>query len=453
MINTIGTAHVETLEQGINEDVVRFIAQAKGEPTWMRDFRLKSLADFLSKPTPKWGPDLSQLDFQAIHYFVPSATKKMRDWDSLPKRMRREYDRLGVPDAERRFTMGMQAQFDSEVVYGSVRQELERKGILFTDTDTAIREYPELLRKYFGTIVSPSDNKFAALNSAVWSGGAFVYVPSGVRIDMPLHSYFRIDAEQMGQFEHTLIVLEEGAQLSYIEACTAPMYSTDSLHAGVVEVIVGPHARCRFTSIQNWAKDIYNLATKRAIARRGALMEWIGGNMGSRVTMGYPSVHLSEPDARAEILSLSLAGSGQHQDAGTKILHAAENTTSQVVSKSISRGGGRSTFRSQIQVNSGAAGSKSHVVCDSLILDPQSRCDTYPELDVAELDAEVSHEATVSKIAWEKLFYLMCRGISESEASEMIVSGFVEPLAKELPLCYAQQLNELIRMQMNAAVG
>ena len=453
MTNTIGIPHDETLARGINEDVVRFISETKGEPDWMRDFRLKSLETFLSKPMPEWGPDLSHLDFQDIHYFVPAATKKTRDWGELPNQIRRDYDRLGVPDAERRFTVGLQAQFDSEVVYGSVRQELDRKGVIFTDTDTALREHPDLFRKHFGTIVPPADNKFAALNSAVWSGGAFIYVPAGIRIEMPLHSYFRVNAEQMGQFEHTLIVLEEGAQLSYIEACSAPMYATDSLHAGVVEVIVGSHARCRFTSIQNWAKDIYNLATKRAITHRGALMEWIGGNIGARITMGYPSVYLSEADSRAEMLSLSLAAAGQHQDTGTKIIHAAPNTTSQVVSKSISRGGGRSTFRSLIQVQNGATGSKSHVVCDSLILDPESRCDTYPELGVAEQDAEVGHEASVSKIEGEQLFYLMCRGISESEANEMIVCGFVEPLAKELPLCYAQQLNELIRLQMNAAVG
>jgi Fe-S cluster assembly protein SufB len=439
--------------RGVDDELVRAISGSKGEPDWMRDLRLRSLHSFTARPLPTWGPDLSGLRLQDIYYFVPAETEKAQAWSDVPPEIRQDYSRLGVPEAERRFCTGLQAQFDSEMIYGSPQEELRRRGIIFTDTDTALREYPELFRKYFGSVVPPTDNKFAALNAAVWSGGTFVYVPAGVSIEAPLHGYFRVNAEQMGQFEHTLIVLEEGAKLSYVEACSAPMYPTTSLHAGVVEVVVGPHARCRFTSIQNWARDIYNLATKRAVAHEGALMEWIGGNIGSRVTMSYPSVHLCEPDSRAEILSLSVAGEGQHQDAGTKILHAAPDTTSQVISKSISRGGGRSTFRGLIQVPRGSSGSKSHVVCDSLILDPTSRCDTYPELDVSEQDVEIGHEASVSKIEREQLFYLMCRGLTEAEASEMVVSGFVEPLAKELPLCYASQLNDLIRLEMNAAVG
>lgn len=453
MAKSLHRAATSPWAKGINEETVRMISRAKGEPNWMLEFRLESLEAFLQRPTPTWGPDLSGLAFDEIRYFVPAETEKASDWKSLPSGIRQEYERLGVPEAERRFTMGLQAQLDSEVVYARVQEELDRNGVIFLDTDTALRQHPELFRRYFGKIVPPTDNKFAALNMAAWSGGAFIHVPAGVKLQLPLHSYFRVRAKQIGQFEHTLIVLEDNAYVNYIEACTAPMHAVDALHAGVVEVYVGSGARCRFTSIQNWAKDIYNLATKRAVTRRGGLMEWIGGNIGAHITMGYPSVYLSEPESRAEMLSISVAGSGQHQDAGTKIIHAAENTTSQVISKSISRGGGRSTFRSLIQVQHGAVGSKSHVVCDSLIVDPESRCDTYPELDVLERDAEVSHEASVSKIEGEQLFYLMCRGISEAEASEMIVSGFVEPLAKELPLCYAQQLNELIRMEMSSAVG
>ena len=440
-------------DRGINEEVVQAISRSKGEPDWMRDLRLRSFNSFVAHPLPAWGPNLGGLDLTDICFFVPAGADKARAWSDVPQPIRKDYSRLGVLDAERRFCSGLQAQFDSEVVYGNLQKQLSEKGMIFTDTDTALREYPELFRKHFGSVVSPTDNKFASLNFAVWSGGTFVYVPAGVRIKTPLHGYFRVNAERMGQFEHTLIVLEEGAQLSYVEACSAPMYPTTSLHAGVVEVIVGPHARCRFTSIQNWAKDIYNLATKRAMAEAGALMEWIGGNIGSRVTMAYPSVHLRGPGSRAEVLSLSLAGKGQHQDAGTRILHAAPQTTSQVVSKSISRGGGRSTFRGLIQVTHGSSGSKSHVVCDSLILDSESRCDTYPELDVSEQDVEIGHEASVSKIESEQLFYLMSRGLTETEASEMIVAGFVEPLTKELPLCYASQLNDLIRLEMSSAVG
>lgn len=419
----------------------------------MRNARLHALETFLSKPMPTWGPDLSRLDIQNIRYFVRPTDRKSNVWSDVPTEIRNTYEQLGVPEAERSFCGGLQAQYDSEVVYGNLRRELDRQGIIFTDTDTALREHPDLMKKYFGTVVPPADNKFAALNSAAWSGGTFLYMPAGTVAELPLHAYFRINAEQIGQFEHTLIVLEEGARLNYVEACTAPIYHTESLHAGVVEVVVGKRARCRFTSIQNWAHHIYNLATKRAIAHEGASMEWIGGNMGSLVTMAYPSVVLTEPGAHAEMLSLSFAGKGQHQDAGGKMVHAAPNTTSHVISKSIAKDGGRTTFRGLVQVQHGCTGAKSHVVCDSMILDENSRCDAYPYIDVEERDCQVGHEASVSRIEDEQLFYVMNRGLTEREASELIVSGFAEPLVKELPMCYAQQLNRLIRLQMTGTVG
>jgi Fe-S cluster assembly protein SufB len=439
--------------KGLDAEIVREISAAKCEPEWMQSLRLGALDIFERRPLPTWGADLSQLGFQDFYYFIRPADRKWSSWQELPDGIRRTYEQLGVPDAERNYCAGLQAQYDSEVVYGNLRSELDRQGIIFTDTDTALREYPDLVRKYFGTVVPPGDNKFAALNSAVWSGGAFVYMPAGTAVELPLHGYFRINAEQFGQFEHTLIVLEEGARLHYVEACTAPIYRAESLHAGVVEIIVGRHARCRFTSIQNWARHIYNLATKRAIARQGAQMEWIGGNLGSRATMSYPSVYLMEPGARAEMLSLSLAGQGQHQDAGGKMIHAAPHTTSRVQSKSIAMGGGRTTFRGLVQVPHGSVHATSRVVCDSLILDPHSRCDAYPHIAVDEWDAEVGHEASVSKIEEEQLFYAMSRGLSTGEASEMIVAGFAEPLVKELPMCYAQQLNKLIRLQMTGSIG
>jgi Fe-S cluster assembly protein SufB len=419
----------------------------------MLDFRLEALKQFKRKPLPRWGPDLRRLDFGAFRYFTPAGVEKSDRWDSLPARLRTTYDRLGVPEAERRFGTGLQAQFDSEAVYGNIRRDLNRKGVIFTDTDSALRDHGDLLRRFFGSVVPARDNKFAALNSSVWSGGTFVYVPAGVHVDVPLHGYFHVNAQRMGQFEHTLVVLEENARLHYVEACSAPMYPTTSLHAGVVEVLVGPHARCRFTSIQNWAKDIYNMATKRAVTQPGAMMQWIGGNIGAKVTMGYPSVRLVGAGSRAEVLSLSLASAGQEQDSGARIIHEAPDTTSQVISKSISRCGGRSTFRGLVKVVRGACGARARVVCDSLILDPLSSCATFPEIDVSERNVEVGHEASVSKLETEQLFYLMSRGLNQHQASEMIVSGFVEPLAKELPLCYARQLNDLIRLRTDAAVG
>lgn len=439
--------------KGLNTEVVSAISEAKAEPNWMREFRQASFKVFEEKSLPSWDTELSHLDFEEFFYFMRPPGGKHGDWRNLPTGLRRAYDGLGVRDAEQRYCGGLQAQWNSEAVYGSLRDQLDRQGIIFTDTDTALRQYPDLVRQYFGTVVAPTENKFAALNATVWSGGAFVYLPAGATVDLPLHGYFHIGTEHIGQFEHTLIVLEEGASLNYFEACSSPADCTDSLHTGTVEIVVGPHARCRFTSIQNWNKDTYNLATKRAIAHEGAIIEWIGGNLGAHVTMSYPCVYLLEPGARAEMLSLSVAVAGQHQDAGAKMVHAAGDTTSRVISKSISKDGGRTTFRGLVQIAPGSRGARSHVSCDSLILDAHSRCDTYPHIDVEERECEVGHEASVSKIEDEALLYLMSRGLAESEAAQMIVSGFVEPLVKELPMCYACQLNDLIRLQMTGTVG
>lgn len=438
---------------GLDASTVNAISEVKGEPEWMRQRRQRALQIFLSKPMPTWGANLHSLHFGNIIYFARPTEHKSQSWEDLPPEIRQTYERLGVPAAERRYCAGLQAQYDSEVVYGSLRRELDRQGILFTDTDTAVREHSDLVRNYFGSVVPAEDNKFAALNTAVWSGGAFVYMPAGSKMELPLHGYFRIGAEHIGQFEHTLIVLEEGAELNYIEACTAPIYRSASLHSGVVEIVLNRGARCRFTSIQNWAPHIDNFATKRAIVREAALMEWISGNFGSHLTMAYPSTHLVGRAARAEMLSLCIAGKHQHQDTGAKMIHAAADTTSRIVSKSISHDGGRTTFRGLVQVARGSTGAKSQVSCDSLILDPDSRCDTSPHMDIRERDVVVGHEASVSRLDDEKLFYLMSRGLSETEAGEMVISGFVEPLAKELPLCYASQLNRLIRLKMTKTIG
>ncbi len=438
--------------KGIDAEIVSQISELKKEPAWMRDFRLKSLEIFESKPTPEWGGHLG-IDFQDIYYYLKPTDKQGKSWDEVPESIKETFDRLGIPEAERKFLAGVKAQFESEVVYGSLQEDLAKKGVIFTDTDTAVREHPELLQEYFGTVIPPSDNKFAALNSAVWSGGSFIYVPKGVSIEFPLQAYFRINAESMGQFERTLIIVDEGAQVHYVEGCTAPMYSTESLHSAVVEVVVKKHGRCRYTTIQNWANNIYNLVTKRAMAYEGALMEWIDGNLGSQLTMKYPAVYLMEPEARGEILSIAFASSGQHQDAGAKIVHAAPRTSGRIVSKSISKNGGRSSYRGLVKVESGATKSKSSVVCDALILDDKSRSDTYPYIEIEEQDVSIGHEASVSKIGEEQLFYLMSRGLSESEASTMIVGGFVEPLVKELPMEYAVEMNKLIQLQMEGSVG
>ncbi|MBX7169120.1 MAG: Fe-S cluster assembly protein SufB [Pirellulales bacterium] len=438
--------------KGLDAEIVNQISDMKNEPDWMRQFRLRSLETFLAKPLPRWGGNID-LDFQDIYYYIKPSDRQGRSWDEVPDEIKRTFDKLGIPEAEKKFLAGVKAQYESEVVYGSLREELSGQGVIFTDTDTAVREYPDLVREYFSKVIPSSDNKFAALNSAVWSGGSFIYVPKGVKIEFPLQAYFRINAENMGQFERTLIIVDEGAQVHYVEGCTAPMYSTESLHSAVVEIIVKKHARCRYTTIQNWANNIYNLVTKRAVAYEGAVMEWIDGNLGSRLTMKYPAVYMVEPGARGEILSIAFASSGQHQDAGAKVVHAAPHTSSRIVSKSISKNGGRASYRGLVKVDSGARKAKSSVVCDALILDDRSRSDTYPYIEVDEQDVTIGHEASVSRIGEEQLFYLTSRGLSEAEASTMIVNGFIEPLVKELPMEYAVEMNRLIELQMEGSVG
>jgi Fe-S cluster assembly protein SufB len=446
------TTGVFKARKGLDRDVVAQISEMKSEPEWMREFRLEALEIFESKPMPTWGGEIG-LDFQDVYYYLKPTDHQGKTWDDVPQEIKDTFDRLGIPQAERKFLAGVKAQFESEVVYGSLQEDLAKKGVIFTDTDTAVREHPELLREYFGTIIPPHDNKFAALNSAVWSGGSFIYVPKGVKIEFPLQAYFRINAESMGQFERTLIIVDEGAEVHYVEGCTAPMYSTESLHSAVVEIVVKKNGRCRYTTIQNWANNIYNLVTKRAMAYENALMEWIDGNLGSRLTMKYPAVYMMEPGARGEILSIAFASQGQHQDAGAKLVHCAPNTSGRIISKSISKNGGRSSYRGLCKVEDGATGSKSSVVCDALILDPRSRSDTYPYIEVEEQDVQIEHEASVSRIGEEQLFYLMSRGLTEAEASSMIVSGFIEPLIKELPMEYAVEMNRLIELQMEGSVG
>jgi len=444
--------YVFKARKGLDAQIVAEISEMKNEPPWMRDFRLRSLEVFESKPTPKWGGNIG-IDFQNIYYYLKPTDHQSRTWDDVPEEIKTTFDKLGIPEAEKKYLAGVKAQYESEVVYGSLREDLSKQGVIFTDTDSALRDHPELLREYFSTIIPPGDNKFAALNSAVWSGGSFIYVPPGVKIDFPLQAYFRINAANMGQFERTLIILDEGAQAHYVEGCTAPMYSTESLHSAVVEVIVKRGARFRYTTIQNWANNIYNLVTKRAVAYQDALMEWVDGNLGSRLTMKYPAVYMMEPGARGEVLSIAFASAGQHQDAGAKMVHCAPHTSSRIISKSISKNGGRSSYRGLVKVDRGAKKSKSSVVCDALILDPQSRSDTYPYIDVQEQDVTVGHEASVSRIGEEQLFYLTSRGLSEAEASTMIVNGFIEPLVKELPMEYALEMNRLIELQMEGSVG
>ena len=438
--------------KGVDSDIVEEISAMKKEPAWMRDYRLKALEIFQSKPMPKWGGSID-IDFQDIFYYIKPSEQQERSWDDVPADIKNTFDKLGIPEAEKKFLAGVKAQYESEVVYGSLREELSNQGVIFTDTDSALREHPELLKEYFGTIIPSTDNKFAALNSAVWSGGSFIYVPKGVKIEFPLQAYFRINAQNMGQFERTLIIVDEGAQIHYVEGCTAPMYSTESLHSAVVEIIVKRNARCRYTTIQNWANNIYNLVTKRAVAYGDATMEWIDGNLGSRLTMKYPAVYMLEPGARGEILSIAFSSNGQHQDAGAKVVHCAPNTSSRIISKSISKNGGRASYRGLVKVEKGATNCRSNVVCDALILDSKSRSDTYPYIEVEEQDVMIGHEASVSRIGEEQLFYLMSRGLSEAEASTMIVSGFIEPLVRELPMEYAVEMNRLIELQMEGTVG
>ena len=440
--------------RGLSEEVVRNISALKNEPEWMLNLRLKALRLFKKKPLPLWGSDLSGIDFDNIKYFVRSTEKQAESWEDLPADIKNTYDRLGIPEAEKqRLIAGVAAQYESEVVYHKIREDLEAKGVIFVDTDTGLREYPEIFKEYFSSVIPVGDNKFASLNSAAWSGGSFVYVPPGVHVEIPLQAYFRINTENMGQFERTLIIVDEGSYVHYVEGCTAPIYTSDSLHSAVVEIIVKKNARCRYTTIQNWSNNVYNLVTKRAVAYEGATMEWVDGNIGSKVTMKYPAVYLMGEHAKGETLSVAFAGEGQHQDAGAKMVHLAPRTSSTIVSKSVARGGGRTSYRGLVKIEEGAAGSASTVKCDALLVDTISRSDTYPYVDVREDDVSMGHEATVSKVSESQLFYLMSRGLNEEEAMAMIVRGFVEPIARELPMEYALELNRLIELQMEGAVG
>ncbi len=440
--------------KGLNREIVEEISFMKSEPDWMRDFRVKALEHFQKRPMPTWGaPAINEIDFDDIYYYVKASEKQGKSWEEVPETIKDTFDKLGIPQAERKFLAGVGAQYESEVVYHSLREDLQKMGVIFTDMDSALREHPEIVKQYFATIIPPNDNKFAALNSAVWSGGSFVYVPEGVRVEVPLQAYFRINTENMGQFERTLIIVEKGAYVHYVEGCTAPTYSSNSLHSAVVEIIVKEGGRCRYTTIQNWSKNVFNLVTKRAAAYKDATMEWVDGNLGSRVTMKYPAVWMMEPGARGDVLSVAFASDDQHQDAGAKMVHVAPHTSSQIISKSISKGNGRSTYRGLVKIHKGAYDCKANVVCDALLLDETSRNDTYPYMEIEEDQVSVGHEATVSKVAEEQLFYLQSRGISESQAMSMIVSGFIEPIAKELPLEYAVELNRLIQLEMAGSVG
>ena len=444
----------EFAERGLSEDVVRNISKLKDEPEWMLNRRLKALRLYDKKPLPSWGADLSTLPFDDIKYFVRSTEGQAQTWEDLPDDIKNTYDRLGIPEAEKqRLVAGVAAQYESEVVYHKINEELEAQGVIFVDTDTGLRDYPELFGEYFGTVIPSGDNKFAALNTAVWSGGSFIYVPKGVHVEIPLQAYFRINTENMGQFERTLIIADEGSHVHYVEGCTAPIYNTDSLHSAVVEIIVKKDAHVRYTTIQNWSTNVYNLVTQRAIAEEGATMEWVDGNIGSKVTMKYPAVWMTGEHARGETLAVAFAGEGQHQDTGAKMVHAAPNTHSSIVSKSVARSGGRAGYRGLVHVHAGAEGSSNNVLCDALLVDNISRSDTYPYIDIREDDVTLGHEATVSKVSEDQLFYLMSRGMEETEAMAMIVRGFVEPIARELPMEYALELNRLIELQMEGAVG
>ena len=439
--------------RGLDREIVAQISDMKGEPAWMREYRLKALEIFEKKPMPTWGGNVGEIDFQNIYYYVKPTAEETKSWEDVPADMKRTFDRLGIPEAEQKFLSGVGAQYDSEVVYHKIQEKLEKQGVIFLSCDHGLRDHEELFKQYFGTVIPATDNKFAALNSAVWSGGSFIYVPKGVHVDVPLQAYFRINTKDMGQFERTLIIVDEGAYVHYVEGCTAPTYSSDSLHSAVVEIIVKAGARCRYTTIQNWSNNVYNLVTKRALAYRDATMEWVDGNLGSKLTMKYPSVYMMEPGAHGEILSIAFAGKGQHQDAGGKVIHAAPNTSSKIISKSISKDGGRAGYRGLVKVVKGATDCRSTVNCDALILDEDSRSDTYPYMEIEEERVSIGHEATVSKIGDEQLFYLQSRGIGKEEAAAMIVSGFIEPIVKELPMEYAVEMNRLIQLQMEGSVG
>jgi Fe-S cluster assembly protein SufB len=439
--------------KGLDHEIIDQISVMKGEPEWMRKLRHDALDIFFSRSIPSWGADLSGIKYEDIYYYIKPTEAQGKSWDDVPSDIKETFDKLGIPEAERKFLAGVGAQYESEAIYHSLKAEWEKQGVIFMDSDSGLREYPEIYKEYFGTVVPSTDNAFAALNTAAWSGGSFVYVPKGVHLDIPLQAYFRINAQSMGQFERTLIIVDEGATVHYVEGCTAPTYSQDSLHSGVIEIIVRKGARCRYTTIQNWSTNVYNLVTQRAMVYDGGTMEWVDANLGSKVTMKYPSIYMLGEGARGNILSMAFAGPGQHLDTGGKLVHGAKNTSSQLISKSISKGGGRASYRGLLKVAKGAAGSRSNVVCDALLLDAHSRSDTYPYIEIDEEDVTVGHEASVSKIGEEQLFYLMSRGLSEDEASAMIVSGFIEPMVKELPMEYAVEMNRLIQLQMEGSIG
>ena len=445
--------YVYRTQKGLNKSVVGQISEIKKEPEWMYQFRIKALEQFISMPMPSWGPDLSELDLEDLYYYVRPTESQENSWDDVPENIKNTFDRLGIPEAEQKFLAGVGAQYESEMVYHSIQKHLETQGVIFLSIEEGLRQHPDIFKEYFGQAVPPSDNKFAALNSAVWSGGSFVYVPPGVHVELPLQAYFRLNMANIGQFERSIIIADEGSQVHYVEGCTAPTYSRNSFHSGVIEIFVKKHARVRYTTIQNWSTNVYNLVTQRAMVYEGGTMEWVDSNLGSKTTMKYPACYLMEPGAHGEILSMAFAGSGQIQDAGAKMLHLAPGTTSKVTSKSISKGGGRSSFRGLVYVKEGANYSKSNVVCDALILDNQSRSDTYPTIDSAEHEVSIGHEASVSKVSDEQLFYLKSRGLSEDEATTMVVSGFIEPLVRELPMEYAVEMNRLIQLQMEGSVG
>lgn len=445
--------YVFKAEKGVNEAMIRHMSAMKQEPAWMLEYRLKALHHFIDRPMPTWGADLSGINFEDIFYYIKPSNRQEDDWEDVPSYIKDTFNKLGIPEAEQKFLSGVAAQYESEVVYHNIKKELEDKGVIFLGMDDGLAKYPELVREYFGTIIPFNDNKFAALNTAVWSGGSFIYVPPGVHVEMPLQAYFRINAKNVGQFERTLIIIDEGAYCHYVEGCTAPIYSSDSLHSAVVEIVVKKGGRCRYTTIQNWSNNVYNLVTKRAVAYQDATMEWVDGNLGSKVTMKYPAVYLMEPGAHGEILSIAFAGKGQHQDAGGKVVHVAPKTTSRIISKSICKGGGRSSYRGLLKVHEGASDVRSNVVCDALLLDEDSRSDTYPYIEIDEQDVTIGHEASVSKVGEEQLFYLMSRGVNEQMANTMIVNGFIEPLVKELPMEYAIEMNRLIQLQMEGSIG
>ena len=440
-------------KKGLSREIVEQISAMKGEPEWMLEFRLKALEHFQKRPMPTWGGDLTKLDLDNLYYYVKPTDQEGRNWDDVPDTIKETFDRLGIPEAEQKFLAGVGAQYESEMVYHSIQEHLEKQGVIFLSIEDGLRKHPELFRQYFGTVIPIEDNKFAALNSAVWSGGSFVYVPKGVKVDLPLQAYFRLNVANIGQFERSLIIADEGAQVHYVEGCTAPTYTTDSFHSGVIEIVVRKGARVRYSTIQNWSTNVYNLVTQRALVYEGGTMEWVDANLGSKLTMKYPSCYLLEPGAHGEILSMAFAGPGQHQDAGGKVIHFAPNTSSKITSKSISRGSGRASYRGLLKVYKGAKQSKSNVVCDALLLDPQSRSDTYPYIEIDEDDVTIGHEASVSKVGEEQLFYLQSRGLSEEEATTMVVSGFIEPLVKELPMEYAIEMNRLIQLQMEGSIG